>query len=60
MWVFCIHVCLYTICIPGAHGGQKGTGVRDGYELPCGCCDSNSGPLEEHPVPLTAEPSLQL
>ncbi|KAL1775207.1 Lactase-phlorizin hydrolase, partial [Sigmodon hispidus] len=28
-------------------------------ELPCGCWESNPGPLEEQTVPLTAEPSLQ-
>ena len=28
-------------------------------ELPCGCWELNSGPLEEQPVHLTAEPSHQ-
>lgn len=23
VWVFCLHVCLFTICIPGAQEGQK-------------------------------------
>ena len=23
MWVFCLNVCMYTPCVPGAHGGQK-------------------------------------
>jgi hypothetical protein len=23
VWVFCLHVCLHTICVPGAHRGQK-------------------------------------
>jgi hypothetical protein len=31
----------------------------DGSEPPCGCRDSNSGPLEEQSVLLTTEPSLQ-
>jgi hypothetical protein len=31
-----------------------------GCEPPCGCWELNSGPLEEQPVPLTAEPSLSL
>jgi hypothetical protein len=31
----------------------------DGCELPCGCGGSNSVPLQEQPVLLTAEPSLQ-
>ena len=36
-----------------------GTGVTDSCELPCGCWELNSGPLEEQPVLLTAEPSPQ-
>ena len=41
--------------------GQKKTPdlIVDGYELPCGCWELNSGPLEEQPVLLTTEPSLQ-
>jgi hypothetical protein len=33
--------------------------VKDSCELPCGCWDLNSVPLEEQSVPLTAELSLQ-
>jgi hypothetical protein len=33
--------------------------ITDGCELPCGCWELNSGPLEEPSVLLTAEPSLQ-
>ena len=36
-----------------------GTGVIDGCETPCGCWELNLGPLQEQPVLLTAEPSLQ-
>jgi len=40
--------------------GFPGTGVTDrGCELPCGRCDTNLGPQEEHPVLLTTQPSLQ-
>ena len=35
---------------------SPGTGVTDKGELPCGCRELN---LEEQPVFLTAEPSLQ-
>ena len=35
------------------------TGVTDSCELPYGCWELNSGPLEEQPVLLTTEPSLQ-
>ena len=31
----------------------------DGYEPPIGCRELNSGPLEEQPVLLTSESSLQ-
>jgi hypothetical protein len=34
--------------------------ITDGCEPSCGCWELNSrGPLEEHPVLLTTEPSLQ-
>jgi hypothetical protein len=36
-----------------------GTGVADINEPPCGCWEMNSGLLEEQPVLLTTEPSLQ-
>jgi hypothetical protein len=38
----------------------SGLGAIDRCELPCGCQELNKGPLEEHPVLLTYEPSLQL
>ncbi|CAO2614112.1 hypothetical protein LEMLEM_LOCUS16408 [Lemmus lemmus] len=45
-------------CMPS---GQKRTPdlITDGCEPPYGCCELNSGPLEEQPVLLTSEPSLQ-
>jgi hypothetical protein len=39
---------------------ESDLGVTDSFELPFGCWELNSGPLEEHSVLLTAEPSLQL
>jgi hypothetical protein len=33
--------------------------IIDGCEPPCGCWELNSGPLEEQPVLLTTQPSLQ-
>ena len=38
---------------------SQGTRVTGGCELPCGCWELNLGPLEEQPVFLTSEPSLQ-
>ena len=34
--------------------------ITDGCEPPCDCWELNSGPLEEQPMLLTAEPSLQV
>lgn len=39
--------------------GVGSPGVMDGCETPCGCWELNKGPLEEHPVLLTMETSLQ-
>jgi hypothetical protein len=36
-----------------------GTRVTNGYDLLCECEELSPGPLEEQPVFLTAEPSLQ-
>ena len=33
--------------------------ITDGCEPPCGCWGLNPGPLEEHPVFLSSETSLQ-
>jgi hypothetical protein len=38
---------------------SPGTGITDGCEPLCGWLGPNLGPLEEQPVFLTAEPSLQ-
>lgn len=35
-----------------------GTGVSDGYELPCGYREWNLSPLQEEHLLLTAQPSL--
>lgn len=46
---------------PEARRGHliPGTVVRDVCELPCCCLELNSALLEDHPVPLTSEPSLK-
>jgi hypothetical protein len=36
-----------------------GTGVTDGYEPSCGCWEPNPCSLEEQPMLLTSEQSLQ-
>ena len=57
--MFYLHVCLCTTCVPKESIRYPGTGVRDGCGPPCGHWEANPGPLEEQPVPLTTEPSLQ-
>ena len=55
---FIIHLTLfYMLWFEGIR--SPGTGVTNSCELPCGCWDLNLGLLEEQPVLLTAEPSLQ-
>lgn len=39
--------------------GFPGTGIVDSCELPCGCWELNLSPLEEQPVLLTVEQSLE-
>jgi E3 ubiquitin-protein ligase NEDD4 len=57
------YVC--TACVQSPRGTEEGvrapeTGAIHGCEPPCGCWELNLGHLEEMPVFLTAEPSLQL
>lgn len=59
----CLHACV--MCTPDTHGSQKsagpiGTGIMGGCELPCGCWELNSSPLQVQQVLLTAEPFLEL
>lgn len=52
----CTYICVPTVCVPGAHGGQKEVfyhlelELTDSFELSCGCWELDSSPLEEHPV----------
>jgi len=41
------------------HQKRASDPITDGCEPPCGCWESNSGPLEEQSVLLTAKPALQ-
>ena len=51
--MFCLHVCLCEVV------GSSGTGASDSCELPCRFWELNPGPLEEHPVLLAPQQSLQ-
>jgi hypothetical protein len=46
-----------SVCKPACQ--KKDSGHIDDCEPPCGCWELNSGPLQEQPVFLTTEPSLQ-
>lgn len=51
------------MCVPRALCPEEGIGYlefTDCCELPCGCSESNLGLLEEQPVLLMVEPSLQI
>ena len=56
-----MHVCAPLTCLVRPEGGDRspGTGVTDSCEPPRGCWELNPGPLEEQPVLLTDELSLQ-
>jgi hypothetical protein len=63
--VFFFKNCLFILCIwvlcscLQTHQKRASDPITDGCEPPCGCWELNSGPLEEQPVSLTTEPSLQ-
>ena len=52
---------VYSILPAYMTAGQKRAQdlIIDVFEPPCGCWELNSRPLEEKPVLLTSEPSLQ-
>lgn len=61
VWLFCLHVCLYTRGRSGGNEGRQGHEVPcDFSEQPCGSCEWNSGALEEQPVVLDTEACLQV
>lgn len=52
-------VCTWCLRMPEEGVTLLKTGITDVCEQPCGCWKSNSSPLEEQLVLLTAEISLQ-
>jgi hypothetical protein len=52
-------ICKYTVAVFRHTRRGHQISLMGGCEPPCGCWDLNSGPLEEHWVLLTTEPSLQ-
>lgn len=58
-------MCMCIMCMQYPQSPEEGirssaTGVIDCWQPSCGCWEFNSSPLQEEPVPFTAEPSLQL
>ena len=58
MFIYLFNICQYCSCLQ-THQKRASDSITDGCEPPCGCWVLNSGPLEEQPVLITAEPSLQ-
>lgn len=59
----CLHVCPSLVCLVPTEIrsiASLGTGVTDGFALPCGCRESNPGHLKEQQMLLTTELSPQL
>lgn len=56
LFIYFICMCCF-VSIPEEGIRSHGTTDIDNYELPCGCWELNSCPLEEQPM-LTAKPSL--
>lgn len=63
--MFCSHVCLCTMYVPGACGGWKmASGPlelemwTDGCEQSGECWELNPGPPQEQPALLNVQPSL--
>ena len=59
LFIYLFHVCEYTVTVFRHTRRGHQIPITDGCESLCGCWELNSGPLEEQPVFLTAEPSLQ-
>ena len=64
MFIFFKDLFIYHVyrILPGyMPAGQKMAPniIIDGYKLPCGCWELNSGPPEDQPMLLTSEPALQ-
>jgi hypothetical protein len=53
LWYVCVCVCVSTES--KKMSDPPGSGVTDGCELPCGCWDLNSGPLQERQKYLSTE-----
>jgi hypothetical protein len=57
--IYLFVICKYTVAVFRHSRRGHQIFVTDGCELPCGCWDLNSGPLEEQSALLTSEPSHQ-
>lgn len=55
--MICPHVCMCTMFLKGHK--VPGTGFTDGSDLPSECWEPNPGLLEDQPVLLSTEASLQ-
>jgi hypothetical protein len=58
--IYLFHVCGYIVTVFRYTLRRHLIPISDGCELPCGCWELNSGPLEEQSMLWTAAPSLQV
>jgi hypothetical protein len=56
--IYLFYICEYTVDV-FRHQERAMDPITDGCKPPYGCWELNSGPLEQQPVLLTSEPSLQ-
>ena len=59
MYLFYVYEYTYMSYSLQTHQKRALDPITDGCDLPCGCWELDSEPLEEQPVLLTSEPSLQ-
>jgi hypothetical protein len=57
-FIYFMHMCALSTRTPSCQKRAPDP-ITDGCEPSCGCWDLSSGPLEEQPVLLVAEPCLQ-
>jgi hypothetical protein len=58
-FVFSVYELTIAVVFRHTRRGHQIPFIINGCEPPCGCCELNSGPLEEKSVLLTTAPSLQ-
>jgi len=60
--MFCLHLIVRTMYVPGAWEGARspGTGIMGSCVQPCGCWESDLGPLQERVLSTALLPTFIL